>query len=429
MTFEDLKINKHYIKAIEEAGYTEPTPIQMKAIPPIRSGQDLIGIAQTGTGKTAAYLLPLLQTLSHAQDLEPRCLILVPTKELVLQVRDSALQLATYTDLRIIGIYGGVGAQSQIKELEKGCDLIVATPGRFKEIYNRGAIFSRKIKHVVLDEADRMMDMGFMHQIRSIQELLTSKRQNLLFSATFPEKVERLAEEFMDFPMRIEVSPQATPVETVDQQLYRVPNFKTKLNLLLHLLEDTETFKKVIIFVRTKEYAENVGKYLERKNLGEVKTIHSNKAQNSRINAVNEFRSGALRLLVCTDIAARGLDIPEVSHVINLSVPREHLDYVHRIGRTGRALRTGIAITFCDPAEIWHIRRIEEIIQMQITHNSLPEKIELAPTSKEEKQEQARDIDMQKRKDDPDFKGAFHERITKSVKLKNQAARALKKRR
>jgi ATP-dependent RNA helicase RhlE len=422
MNFEELKISRQYIRAIEEAGYTEPTPIQVKAIPSIRSGQDLIGIAQTGTGKTAAYLLPLLQVLSHAKDLEPRCLVLVPTKELVLQVRDSALQLAQYTDLRILGIYGGVGAKAQIESIEKGCDMLIATPGRFKELYTKGAIFTRKIKHVVLDEADRMMDMGFMHQIRSLQEVLPSKRQNLLFSATFPQKVERLAEEFMDFPIRIEVSPQATPVETVEQQLYLVPNFKTKLNLLMHLLADKEKFNKVIIFTRTKEYAENVGKYLDRKEVGEVRSIHSNKAQNSRINAVNEFRNGGLRILVCTDIAARGLDIPEVSHVINLSIPREHLDYVHRIGRTGRALKTGTAISFCDPSEVWHVRQIEDIIQMSIPEIPLPD-IEKAETLREEKQEMARELDTQRRKDDPEFKGAFHERIPKSQKIKKKESK------
>ena len=419
MSFEDLKITRQFINALEEMGISQPTGIQVKAIPPIRSGQDVIGIAQTGTGKTAAYLLPLLQTLKYAQDPGPRALILVPTKELVLQVSDHIKMIGKYTDLRSMGLYGGIGPKQQAAEMEAGKDIIVATPGRFMEIYLKGSIPAKKIKHLVLDEADRMMDMGFMPQLRQIFEVIPRKRQNLLFSATFPEKVEKLSEEFLLWPTRVEVTPESTPVETVDQVFYRAPNFPTKLNLLLHLLEDVETFKRVIVFVRTKTFAENISRFLTRKIEGEVRVIHSNKGQNARINAMSDFRGGDVRVLVSTDVSARGIDIPEVSHVINFSVPRDYLDYVHRIGRTGRAFKAGSAITFVDRAETYHIKKIEEIIRMQIPTLDLPEEVVVTDTSKEEHQDQAREIDHQKKKEDPNYKGAFHDKKRKS-KSKNK---------
>jgi len=417
MTFEDLKLTRQFLNAIEDWGFEQPTEIQIKAIPPIRSGQDLIGIAQTGTGKTAAFLLPILHLLKYAQGTQPRCLILVPTKELVMQIVSHAEHLAKYTDLRVIGLYGGIGPKAQAQEMEKGKDIIVATPGRFMEIYFKGVIDCKKIKHLVLDEADRMMDMGFMHQLRKIFEIIPNKRQNLLFSATFPERVEHLAEEFLLWPTRVEVSPQATPVETVEQFLYRVPNFRTKIDLLVHLLETDESMERVIVFTRTKDYAENISKYLDRKELGEVRVIHSNKGQNSRINAMADFRAGDVRILVSTDVSARGIDIPEVSHVINFSIPRDSFDYVHRIGRTGRAFRAGTAISFADHTESYYIRKIEDVTKQLIPVLELPESLFIHPTPKSEKQDQAREIDKQKHREDPNYKGAFHE---KKYKLKGE---------
>lgn len=411
MTFEDLKITRQFLNALEDAGFETPTPIQIKAIPPIRSGQDVIGIAQTGTGKTAAYILPLAHVLKYAQGNAPRCLILVPTKELVLQVKKQCEELLTYTDLRVVALYGGVGAKAQQAEVSAGCDIIVATPGRFMDIYASEVLTTRKIKHLVLDEADRMMDMGFMHQIRNIQEVIPQKRQNLLFSATFPEKVERLSEDFLLFPMKIEVTPQSTPVETVEQFMYSAPNTLTKLGLLLHLLETGgEAFERVIVFVRTKNMADNIGKYLHRKIEGEVRTIHSNKGQNSRINAMDDFGKGDVRVLVSTDVAARGIDIPDVSHVINFSVPRDYEDYIHRIGRTGRVFKAGTAITFVDRAEVYHITKIEKLIEQKIQRLELPEEVDILKTPFEEHQDQAREIDNQKRRENPDYKGAFHKK-------------------
>lgn len=410
MDFSSLRITRQFVNALDDLGITIPTEIQEKAIPPALAGQDVVGIAQTGTGKTAAYLLPLLQILKYAQGDEPRVLVLVPTKELVIQIEKVVVALTKYTDLRSVALYGGIGPKTQIEAIEKGVDIIVATPGRFLEIYARRILSTRKIKHIVLDECDRMMDMGFWPQLREIQEKIPHKKQQLLFSATFPSKVEHIADNFMLFPARVEVTPQATPAETVDQYLYETPNTRAKLNLLNTLLADSETFTRVIVFVRTREQAKLVSEELNHNVKGGVQTLHSNRGQNARIHSVNEFRNGGVRILVSTDVSARGLDIDEVSHVINFSVPGHYEDYVHRIGRTGRAFRAGTAITLMDESEVYHINKIEKIIRQPIPRKPLPENLEIPETSFLERQEQLREIDRQKRLEDPDFRGAFHEK-------------------
>lgn len=423
--FEDLQITRQLLNALEEAGFDTPTEIQVKSIPIIKAGQDLIGIAQTGTGKTAAYLLPLLQVVKYAQGNAPRCLILVPTKELVLQVRDQLEQLSKYTDLRVVPLFGGVGPKAQIAQLEEGCDFIVATPGRFTDFYLKGILNIKKIKHLVLDEADKMMDMGFFPQLRQVQEIMPQKKQNLLFSATFPERVERLAADFMLWPQRVEVTPQATPVDTVDQYLYKADNFKTKLNLLMYLLDKEEEFTRILVFVRTRELASNIGKYLERK-IESARFIHSNKGQNTRINAMDAFRSGEVRVLVSTDVCARGIDVKGVSHVINFSVPRVFEDYIHRIGRTGRALNPGVAITFVDQTEVVYLNKIKELGDIKIPERPFPKEVEQEDTPRGERQLQAREIDEQRKKADPTFQGAFHERKKKSVKRAEKLAKGKK---
>lgn len=403
-------MNKQLLDAVADAGFAAPTEIQEKCLPLISGGQQVIGIAQTGTGKTAAYILPLLLKLRYAQDNEARALILVPTKELVIQVAEHTRALAKYTDLRVVEIYGGVGPKTQIEKIQAGLDLLIATPGRFLEIYQRNELPVKQIKMLVLDEADKMMDMGFMPQLRKIFEVIPPKRQNILFSATFPQKVERLAAEFLDFPVRVEVTPQATVAVKVEQELYHVPNALTKINFLEYLLADREAFTRVMIFTRTKEVADNVFRFLERKKLGPVRVVHSNKGQNSRINAMNEFKEGKLRILVSTDVAARGIDVTNVSHVINFDVPIMYEDYVHRTGRTGRAFQEGKAITLVTDAETYHIDKIEKIIREKIPVKKLPKQVEIAETPFEEAQAMAREIDRQKRYEDPEFKGAFHEK-------------------
>jgi len=428
MTFEELKLTRQFLDAVKELGYESPSEIQEKVIPRVLGGQDVIGIAQTGTGKTAAYVLPLLQLLKYPQGDEPRALILVPTKELVVQVEEQIQSLCKYTELRYVALYGGVGPKTQIEIIKKGVDIIVATPGRFLEIYAKRVIIPKKIKHVVLDECDRMMDMGFWPQLREIQEKLPQKKQQLLFSATFPERVERIADNFLLFPSRVEVTPQATPATTVEQRVYMVPNFKTKLNLLMHLLEGDE-MKRVMVFVRTKADATSMGKFMERSNVGEIRFLHSNIGQNSRMNAIKDFKDGNVRILVSTDVTARGIDVFEVSHVVNFQVPGHYEDYVHRIGRTGRAFKTGVAISFVDQSEEYHLTNIQKIIRQTIPVFEIPEAVKIEKTEPEEKQDHAREIDRQKRLDDPDFKGAFHEKKTLQAKLKFKQERDKKQRR
>ncbi|MGB1384919.1 MAG: DEAD/DEAH box helicase, partial [Flavobacteriales bacterium] len=340
MGFENLKLKRQFLNAVKELGYTAPTPVQVQAIPKILAGQDLIGVAQTGTGKTGAYVLPLLQKLKGRQDGVPRVAILVPTKELALQVHNAVQSFAAFTDIRSLALVGGVGPKTQIAALELGVDVVVATPGRFLELYLRGALVTKKLTSLVLDEADRMMDMGFMPQLRDILEVVPRKRQNLLFSATFPTRVERLADEFLLWPTRIEVTPEGTPVTTVKQHVVRTPNVQTKINLVLHLLTGVHAESRALLFVRTKEDAKRVRSSLEAAIPRQVAEIHSNKAQHTRLAAMGQFREGAVRVLVSTDVSARGIDVPETELVINFNVPRMSDDYVHRIGRTGRAKRS-----------------------------------------------------------------------------------------
>ncbi|MCF0072382.1 DEAD/DEAH box helicase [Dyadobacter sp. CY261] len=411
-TFEQFKLNRQLLNAIEEAGYTEPTPIQEQAIPVALAGQDILGIAQTGTGKTAAYTLPLLMRIKYAQGQHPRALILAPTRELAMQISEAILQLSKYTDIRTVVLYGGVGPKTQIEELRKGVDIIVATPGRFMDLYFQEEIVVKHLNVMVLDEADKMMDMGFMPQIRKLLEIIPTKRQNMLFSATFSGKVEHLSHEFLEFPIRIEVTPQATAAEMVSQSLYEVPNFRTKVNLLSYLLGDKETFIRVLVFTRSREVAGLVHQNLLNRVIpeAELRVIHANKGQNTRINAMEAFREGQIRVMVATDVVARGIDITEVSHVINFDVPLIYEDYVHRIGRTGRANNIGSAITFMTVADEYHIGRIEAMIRTEIPRTEFPDEVEIAETPFQERQDMLREIDNQKRKADPTFKGAFHEK-------------------
>ncbi len=337
MTFSDFKLTKSVQKAVDEIGFTVPTPIQEQAIPVIKSGQDMVGITQTGTGKTAAYLLPILTKLVKAEDVDPRVVILVPTRELSIQVGEDIEELAQFTNIRNAAVYGGIGWTKHAELITQGIDILVATPGRLLDLYQHNVLSLKKIKTLVIDEADRMLDMGFMPQLRRIFEILPMRKQNLLFSATFNEKVEAIAQEFLALPVRIEVAPSATPVELVKQYVYHVPNYRTKLSLVAWMLQDEETFKKVLIFCKTKVAAEGVFKVITRKSEGEKRILHSNKAQSSRINSITGFKNDEVRILISTDVSARGIDASKVSHVINFDVPADYDDYIHRIGRTARA--------------------------------------------------------------------------------------------
>ncbi|AYA37455.1 DEAD/DEAH box helicase [Hymenobacter oligotrophus] len=410
LSFEDFKLNKQLLTAVAEAGFERPTPVQQQAIPLLLAGHDLLGVAQTGTGKTAAFGLPLLMKVKYAQGTHPRALVLAPTRELILQLETHLRKLAAYTDLRIVAVYGGVGVKTHSEAVRNGVDILLATPGRLMELYSKGDLVLKELKTLVLDEADKMMDMGFMPQIRRLLEIIPRKRQNMLFSATMPPKVEELSAEFLEFPVKIEVTPSAAPASTVQQTLYEVPNFLTKIHLLEHLVADVEVFNRVIIFARSKETADNIFHFLNRKIEGESRVIHGNKGQNTRLNSMDAFREGGVRFLVATDVAARGIDIPEVSHVINFDVPVVYDDYVHRIGRTGRAERTGAAVTFATPAEMPHVQRIEELMRQPIPQHPLPPEVKISETPFEEAQRMARELDTLRRKADPNYKGAFHEK-------------------
>ncbi len=421
MDFIDFKLNRQLLDAIADAGYTTPTPIQAKAIPPALNGQDIMGVAQTGTGKTAAYLLPILMKIKYAQGNNLRVLILAPTRELAMQIDQAIAQLAKYTDIRHAVGYGGIGMKSQLEKVRAGIDILTATPGRFMDLYRTNEMPLKDLKTLVLDEADKMMDMGFMPQIRQILEVIPNKRQNLLFSATMPQKVLILSEEFLEYPTMVEVAPSATTADTVRQIIYEVPNLKTKINLLIHLLQDETTLNRVLVFTRTRTMANNIFKYLIRKFPTEsVRVIHANKAQNARINAMEAFKQGGVRVMVATDVVSRGIDVSMVSHVINFDVPLVYEDYVHRIGRTGRAENTGEAITFVTIAEKYHIGKIEEIIRQVIPIEDLPTDLEIIETPFTENQLMLRAIDDQRKKEDPTFKGAFHDKKRPIEKIKKK---------
>lgn len=412
MGFQELNISKQILMALEEAGFETPTPIQKEVFSVSRSGKDLVGIAQTGTGKTLAYLIPILMKLHYAQGLVPRALVVVPTRELVVQVCESVELLAEYMDIRCVGVYGGTNIRTQQDRVFEGVDLLVATPGRFMDIYYNGIIRTKMIKTVVVDEADRLMDLGFLPQLRNIFEVLPEKHQTMLFSATFSEAVDKLSQEFLRDPERVEVMRQATPVEHVRQYRYDVPNISTKINLLKVLLADKEKYNKVMIFTETKKNADRIVERLADHWKGELSVIHSNKAQNTRLNALRAFKAGETRILVASDVAARGIDVQDVTHVINFDIPSLAEEYVHRIGRTARAGKEGEAISFVSEIEEDRFTDIEQLINQEVELLDLPEKLEISQLLLDEEQVQTNNIVYQQGR--PTGGGAFHEKKAKN---------------
>lgn len=414
MAFSDLNLSKPILSALEDAGFEHPTPVQEEAFPVIRSGRDMIGIAQTGTGKTLAYLIPILMKLHYAQGRYPRALVIVPTRELVVQVCESVELLTEYMDIRCVGVYGGTNIRTQQEKVYEGVDLLVATPGRFMDIYMNGLIRTPQVKTVVIDEADRLMDLGFMPQLKSILEVIPEKHQTLLFSATFSDTVARLSAEFMINPERVEVAPQATPVDAVEQIRYEVPNIMTKINLLKLLLADKDTFRKVMVFTETKKNADRIVDQLAGFWKEELSVIHSNKAQNTRLNALRAFKEGRSRIMIASDVAARGIDIEDVSHVINFDIPSLPEEYIHRIGRTARAGKEGTAISFVSEKEEPYFEAIEQLIQQQVKTEELPDKLVVSDVLLDEEKVQTRNIVYQKGR--PKGGGAFHPKGPKNRK-------------
>jgi ATP-dependent RNA helicase RhlE len=369
-SFEDLKLIDPILKALTKSGYTYPTPIQTLAIPVLLQGKDLLGCAQTGTGKTAAFALPLLQNLYNSPSAnkpkQTRILVLTPTRELAIQVHDNFKTYGEFLKLKSSVIFGGVGQMPQVKSMSQGVDVLVATPGRLLDLINQNAVTLSQLEVFVLDEADRMLDMGFIHDIKKIIKLLPSKRHNLFFSATMPAEIEKLANSILHNPAKVEVTPVSSTAEMIDQTVMYVDKDK-KRDLLKHLFQD-KSLSRVIIFTRTKHGANRVSEQLSKIGI-KSGAIHGNKSQSARQNALNAFKLGEIRALIATDIAARGIDVDDITHVINFDLPNEPESYVHRIGRTARAGAQGIAISFCDSEERSFLREIEKVIQKKITLN------------------------------------------------------------
>lgn len=425
MTFHDLNLNKNLLKALDDLGLVTPTSIQEKAFSVIMSGKDVVGIAQTGTGKTYAFLLPTLRMWQFTKDRFPQILIVVPTRELVTQVVDEIEKLTEYVNFKAVAAFGGANLTKQAIEIEQGCDAVVATPGRLLDLCLHGALSLKAIKRFIVDEVDEMLNLGFLPQLKRVIEFLPAKRQNLLFSATMIPEVEAIIDAFFNTPIKIEAAPVGTPLENIDQSAYPVLNFNTKVNLIRHLIKTQDALKKVLVFISTKKLADLLFEELE-EDFGETMSIiHSNKSQNFRFNAVNNFTKGDYRILLATDIVARGIDVSDVSHVINFDIPDVPENYIHRIGRTGRADRQGNSISFFTEKEQNALQAIQDLMNYEIPKIDFPEEVaindELIPAEIE--RVHMKNI-VVKRTVDPEHGGAFHEKKDKNKKVNNPIRKA-----
>lgn len=351
MNFSDLNLNKPLLDALEENEFLYPTPIQYTTFPIIMSGRDVIGIAQTGTGKTFAYLLPILRLFQYSKSRNPKVLILVPTRELVIQITEEINKLTKYMPVRVLGVYGGTNINTQKELVYEGLDILVGTPGRVIDLGLSGVLKLKDVRKLVIDEVDEIFQQGFRHQLITIFDMLPERRQNILFSATVNPKVFELADEYFMNPEVVEITPSGTPIDKIEQKAYRVPNFFTKINFLNYLMDNEKYFEKVLIFISIKRHADLVYDKLSAVHQDSCAVIHSNKSQNYRINSINQFEEGKVKYLIATDVASRGLDFKDISHVINFDIPEEPRDYIHRIGRTGRADSGGVAISFISDRE------------------------------------------------------------------------------
>ena len=418
MTFQDLNLNTPLLRAVEELGFTEATTIQHRVFPIVMSGRDVCGIAQTGTGKTFAYLLPCLRQWKFDKNKDPQILILVPTRELVVQVVEAVNKLTPYLSVNAVGVFGGVNINTQQIALESGADVLVATPGRLFDLIMNGAFKTKMIKKLVIDEMDEMLNLGFRKQITNILELLPAKRQNLLFSATITDDVEKLMNDYFSAPIRVEAAPTGTPLENIIQNGYDVPNFNTKVNLLELLLASNEAMTKVLIFAATKALADQLFEKLNEKFPETVGVIHSNKEQNHRFNTVKQFKAGVYKYLIATDVMARGIDVAEVTHVINFDTPDVPENYIHRIGRTGRADKKGISITFITEKEKVLQKAIETLMKQEIPMLALPADLEISAILTEDEKPKVRMKIIQIKVPKKEESGpAFHEKSAKNSKV------------
>ncbi|MEM7084897.1 MAG: DEAD/DEAH box helicase [Bacteroidota bacterium] len=414
-SFAEFAISKQLGYAIADLGYERPTPIQVKAFPVIMSGKDMVGIAQTGTGKTFAYMLPILQGLKFSKEKHPRVLIIVPTRELVLQVVSEIEKFGKYSSVRVVGVYGGTNINVQKQEVAQGTDIVVATPGRLYDLTLSRALQLKSIKKLVIDEVDVMLDLGFRFQLTNIFELLPRRRQNIMFSATMTDDVAALIQDFFKAPTTVSVAISGTPLDNIDQYCYAVPNFYTKANLLSYLLRDAELFKKTLVFVSNKKSADLLFEVLEEQFDTEVAVIHSNKTQNYRLRSIENFNAERTRVLVTTDVMSRGLDLDEISHVVNFDTPSFPENYMHRIGRTGRAEKEGVSFLFYSEKEQAAKEAIEQLMSLSIPKKTLPEdlKIETKLTPEERPRSFEPNNPVKKSKDQA---SGFHEKKAKNTK-------------
>jgi ATP-dependent RNA helicase RhlE len=418
MTFSDLNLSTPLLDALSEKGFVNPTIIQQRVFPVVMSGRDVCGIAQTGTGKTFAYLLPLLRLWKFSKEKNPQILIIVPTRELVAQVVESVNELCTYLSVVAVGVYGGVNINTQWKDLQTGADVLVATPGRLYDLILNGAFKTKAIKKLVIDEMDEMLNLGFRTQIKNVLDLLPPKRQNLLFSATITDEVESLMATYFNNPEKVEAAPTGTPLENIEQAYYAVPNFYTKVNLLHQILTEDETMTKVLVFVGTKKLADELFEQLEAKFPGTAGVIHSNKEQNHRFNTVKQFHDGVYRFIIATDIVARGIDVAEVTHVINFDIPEVPENYIHRIGRTGRADKKGIAVSFITERDKIFQEAIEALMKQPIPEIPLPENLEISDELTEDEKPKVYMKTIQLKIPKAEEKGpAFHPKSAKNSKV------------
>jgi len=417
VTFNDLNLNTPLYNALDDLGFTAPTPIQEESFSVVASGKDVVGIAQTGTGKTLAYMLPILRNLKYSRQDNPRVLVLVPTRELVVQVVSEIEKFSKYINNRVLGVYGGTNINTQKQAVAEGQDIIVATPGRLYDLAVSRVLQLKSIQKLVIDEVDVMLDLGFRHQLMNIFDVLPQRRQNIMFSATMTKDVDDLITDFFINPTKISIAVSGTPLENIKQERYDVPNFYTKVNLLEHLLHDKNTFSRVLIFVAYKKMADRLFNQFEELFPNESCVIHSNKTQNYRLRSIEQFREGENRLLIATDVMARGLDIEGVSHVINFDTPDYPENYMHRIGRTGRAEQEGHSILFSTEKEQEGLKRIEALMQMQIETLDIPDEVAISTELIEEERPQIRERNNPTKRRDEDAPGpAFHEKKEKNQK-------------
>jgi ATP-dependent RNA helicase RhlE len=419
--FEELNISKPLKRALEDIGFSDPTPIQAKAFPIVMSGKDVIAIAQTGTGKTFAYLMPILRQLDYATIPQPRVLIVVPTRELVVQVVGEIEKLTKYMSVRVGGIYGGANINTHKAVVHGGLDILVGTPGRINDLVLSRTLQLHSVKRLVIDEMDEMLALGFRPQLLTLMEALPERRQNLLFSATLDEDVEKIINTYFSKPEYIELISRGTPIEKIIQKGYAVPNFYTKINLLEHLLLKHEEMSKVLVFSKNKKLADLLYEEIEPAFPGQVGIIHSNKSQPQRFAALNNFNDGAFRVLIATDIIARGLDIPDVTHVINFDTPHEPESYIHRIGRTGRADKIGHALVFISPMEKEYQAQIEALMKKPIPMEKMPKDVEVVDKLIADEKTVKKDKNIAKFNKKVAVKGggAFHEKSEKNKKTPN----------